>query len=129
MRLLFRGEGLPLFGVGGVGGFELVVDFLYDLLLLSGAAGVAAVATDLRRGDGSNADDGLECIGIVCLVDSLRVACELAQNIVVSVVADGDGNADGVLEPVVLVERRHTVVEIIGRSTIGEQDNHRCITA
>ena len=56
----------------------MLVDLLNDLLLLGGAAGVAAVAADLRRGDRSNADDGLEGIGIVCLVDSLRVACELA---------------------------------------------------
>ena len=68
---------LPLFGVGGFGGFELLVDLLDDLLLLSSAAGVAAVAADLRGGNRSNADNGLERIGIVCLIDSLWVACEL----------------------------------------------------
>ena len=68
----------------------MLVDLLDNLLLLGGAAGIATVATDLRRGDGSNADDGLEGIGVVCLVDGFWVACELTENIVVGIIADGD---------------------------------------
>ena len=80
-----------------------MVDLLDNLLLLGSATGVAALGANLRRGDRSNADDRLECIGIVCLIDCLRIAGELAQDIIVGIIANSNGNTDGILEPWVLL--------------------------